>query len=117
MTVPVPEEFHLAATFASGAAADVVSESELPYTDSDLFRKCLSATVSVRVLKAASRNSLDGFDLRGGTRPHRIRSSRRLPSRPAIVSIFPGRTGVIARLRVSRRLIQRESVQRNNFPS
>jgi hypothetical protein len=47
----------------------------------------LVATVSARALNVASFNSLSGFDHHEGISPHRIRSSRRLPSWSSIVSI------------------------------
>ena len=41
----------------------------------------LSATVSVRALNVAAFNSLRGFGHHDGTRPHRMRTKSRLPSR------------------------------------
>ena len=50
-------------------------------------KKGFSAIVSTRALNVASFNSLSGFDHHAGTRPQRIGTSRRLPSRSTTASM------------------------------
>ena len=71
--------------------------------------------VSARALNVASFNSLSGFDHQDGTKPQRIGTSWRFPSDPTIVSMVVVGPDVVMRPRIARRLIQRESVQRDNF--
>jgi hypothetical protein len=75
----------------------------------------LSVTVSARALNVASLNSLTGFDHHDGTRPpaHGYESATTVLSDDNIDR--RGRADVVTRSRVHRRLIQRESVQRNDF--